>query len=79
MGRNRSFGERLGQGMTAAQALAATQSVVEGVTTCKSVLSLASKYDVEMPIAEAVGAIIAGQKNVETAINDLMSRSLKAE
>jgi glycerol-3-phosphate dehydrogenase (NAD(P)+) len=79
MGRNRSFGERLGQGMTAAQALAATHSVVEGVTTCRSVLSLASKYHVEMPISEAVGAIIAGQKNVETAINDLMSRSLKAE
>lgn len=78
-GRNRSFGERLGQGMTAAQALAATQSVVEGVTTCKSVLALAAKYHVEMPISEAVGAIIAGQKNVETAINDLMSRSLKAE
>ncbi len=79
MGRNRSFGERLGQGMSSDEALGATQSVVEGVTTCKSVLSLASKYEVEMPICEAVGAIIAGQKDVETAINDLMSRSLKAE
>jgi glycerol-3-phosphate dehydrogenase (NAD(P)+) len=78
-GRNRSFGERIGKGLSAKDALAATHSVVEGATTCESVLGLATKYQVEMPIAEAVFAIIGGQKSVRQAIADLMGRQLKAE
>jgi glycerol-3-phosphate dehydrogenase (NAD(P)+) len=78
-GRNRSFGERIGRGLSAKDALAATQSVVEGATTCESVLGLAAKYQVEMPIAEAVFAVISGRKSVRQAIAELMSRQLKAE
>jgi glycerol-3-phosphate dehydrogenase (NAD(P)+) len=78
-GRNRSFGERIGQGLSAADALGATKSVVEGAATCESVLVLAERYGVEMPIAEAVNAIIRGDKSVQAAIVDLMSRELKAE
>ncbi len=79
LGRNRSFGERIGRGMTLEEALAATHSVVEGVPTCQAVLELAIRYNVEMPITEAVHAVIAGQRNVHVAIRDLMSRKLKAE
>ncbi|HML74046.1 MAG TPA: NAD(P)H-dependent glycerol-3-phosphate dehydrogenase [Anaerohalosphaeraceae bacterium] len=78
-GRNRSFGERIGKGASAAEALAATHSVVEGAATCESVLGLAAKYQVEMPITEAVYAIIHGHKSVHKALADLMSRQLKAE
>jgi glycerol-3-phosphate dehydrogenase (NAD(P)+) len=78
-GRNRSFGERIGKGASAAEALAATHSVVEGAATCESVLGLAGKYHVEMPITEAVYAIIHGHKSVHKALADLMSRQLKAE
>lgn len=78
-GRNRTFGERIGQGMTAKQALDATESVVEGAATCQGVLKLASRYNVEMPITAAVHAIIAEEKTVQTAIHDLMCRQLKAE
>jgi glycerol-3-phosphate dehydrogenase (NAD(P)+) len=78
-GRNRSFGERIGKGQTTEQALAATQSVVEGVATCSGVIELAKKYKVEMPITEAINAVITGEKSVPVAINDLMSRQLKAE
>ena len=78
-GRNRSFGERIGKGQTTEQALSATQSVVEGVATCSGVIELAKKYKVEMPITEAVNAVITGEKSVPVAINDLMSRQLKAE
>lgn len=78
-GRNRSFGERIGKGMTAKQALAATESVVEGAATCQSVLELAKRYDVEMPIAQAIGAVVIEGKTVDTAIHDLMSRRPKAE
>lgn len=78
-GRNRSFGERVGRGMTARQALEATQSVVEGVATCAGVSALARQYDVEMPISGAIGDIISEKKTVKEALKDLMSRRLKAE
>jgi glycerol-3-phosphate dehydrogenase (NAD(P)+) len=78
-GRNRSFGERLGKGMSAEQAIAATRSVVEGAATCESVVELAGRYGVEMPISQAVYDVIHGHKSVREGIADLMSRSLKAE
>jgi glycerol-3-phosphate dehydrogenase (NAD(P)+) len=78
-GRNRSFGERIGKGQTPQQALGATNSVVEGVATCESVLALASQCNVEMPIAEAVHSVIISGKSVSSAIHDLMCRQLKAE
>lgn len=78
-GRNRSFGERIGKGQTTEQALGANESVVEGVATCKSVVALAGKYDVEMPITEAVFEVLFENKPVQRAIADLMERQLKAE
>ena len=65
--------------MSAQQALSATESVVEGVPTCKSVLELAKRYEVEMPITEAVHAVIFEGKGVQQAIHELMSRELKSE
>jgi len=78
-GRNRSFGERIGQGHTTRQALAATESVVEGVATCESVVALARHKGVEMPITEAVHQVLFEHKPVHQAIHDLMIRQLKAE
>ncbi|MHC5082925.1 MAG: NAD(P)H-dependent glycerol-3-phosphate dehydrogenase [Planctomycetota bacterium] len=78
-GRNRSFGDRLGQGMTVDQAINATHCVVEGVPTCESIVGLAEKLNVEMPITQAIYAIIKGKMNVDQAIAALMSRQLKAE
>jgi glycerol-3-phosphate dehydrogenase (NAD(P)+) len=78
-GRNRAFGQRIGQGATVNEAIQATQSVVEGVPTCQSIVDLAKKFKVEMPITESVFAIIQQQKSVHEAIADLMSRDLKAE
>jgi len=78
-GRNRSFGERVGKGQTAEQAQRATESVVEGVATCKSVVALGERYNVEMPITQAVYEVLFENKPVQTAIADLMKRRLKAE
>jgi glycerol-3-phosphate dehydrogenase (NAD(P)+) len=78
-GRNRSFGERVGKGQTAEQAQRATESVVEGVATCKSVVALGARYNVEMPITQAVYEVLFENKPVQTAIADLMKRRLKAE
>lgn len=78
-GRNRTFGERIGAGVSTEEALGATESVVEGVATCKSVAELAGRYGVEMPITLAVYAVLFEGKSVLKAIEELMSRALKAE
>jgi glycerol-3-phosphate dehydrogenase (NAD(P)+) len=78
-GRNRSFGERIGRGQTIEQARGANESVVEGITTCESVIALARQYEVEMPITQAVYKVLFENKPVRTAIADLMKRRLKAE
>jgi glycerol-3-phosphate dehydrogenase (NAD(P)+) len=78
-GRNRSFGERIGKGQTVEAAKQATESVIEGIATCKSVIALAERNNVEMPITQAVYKILFEDKPVQTAITDLMTRRLKAE
>jgi len=78
-GRNRSFGERIGRGLTRQQAQEATASVVEGFATCQSVVALASRHGVEMPITRAVYEVLFESKPVQAAIEDLMSRRLKPE
>jgi glycerol-3-phosphate dehydrogenase (NAD(P)+) len=78
-GRNRSFGERIGRGQSPQEAQAATDSVVEGIATCRSVVGLAARYDVEMPITQAVYEVLFEHKPVPVAIEDLMSRRLKPE
>jgi glycerol-3-phosphate dehydrogenase (NAD(P)+) len=78
-GRNRSFGERIGKGQTIEQARGVTESVVEGIATCESVIALAERYSVEMPITQAIYQVLFENKPVQTAIADLMKRRLKAE
>ncbi|AQQ10067.1 Glycerol-3-phosphate dehydrogenase [NAD(P)+] [Sedimentisphaera cyanobacteriorum] len=78
-GRNRSFGEKLGRGMAVSDALAETNSVVEGVSTCDSVVALAGRLGVEMPIAAGVQSVIKGEMSVDEVIASLMSRELKSE
>ena len=78
-GRNRAFGERIGKGMTMEQARSATDSVVEGVATCRSIVALAEKFAIEMPITQAIHAVLFENKPVQAAISDLMTRQLRAE
>lgn len=78
-GRNRSFGERIGRDQTIEQARGANESVVEGIATCESVIALAERYGVEMPITQAVYKVLFENKPVRIAIADLMKRRLKAE
>lgn len=78
-GRNRSFGERIGKGQTVEQAQKASAGVIEGIATCRSVVALGQKYNVEMPITRAVYEVLFDGKPVQMAIADLMKRQLKAE
>jgi glycerol-3-phosphate dehydrogenase (NAD(P)+) len=79
LSRNRTFGQHLGQGMTAVQARTVTSQTVEGITSCEPVLELARKHGVEMPITETVAALIAGHLPVMEAAAVLASRSAKPE
>jgi glycerol-3-phosphate dehydrogenase len=78
-GRNRTLGERIGKGQKLADVLAGMDSVAEGVATTRSVLQLARQHHVEMPITEAVHAVLFEDKDVLHALTDLMTRDPKAE
>lgn len=78
--RNRSFGYRLGSGQTLQAATRAAEGhVAEGVTSCSAILSLASSYDVEMPLTDAVYRVCHKGLSVEDAVALLLGRSTKAE
>jgi glycerol-3-phosphate dehydrogenase (NAD(P)+) len=77
--RNMSVGLALGQGLTLEQALAGKVSIAEGVASAPAVRALARKVGVEVPICEAVAAILAGEVEVDAAIAGLLSRPLKSE
>jgi glycerol-3-phosphate dehydrogenase (NAD(P)+) len=78
--RNRAFGERLGRGGTMESALhEAGGHVAEGVTSCESVLALATSYDVEMPLTDAVHRVCHKGLSVDQAVALLLGRSTKPE
>jgi glycerol-3-phosphate dehydrogenase (NAD(P)+) len=77
--RNMSLGRALGQGETLDEVLGARRAVTEGVYTAAAVVRLAREKGIEMPIAEAVHAIVEGQAGVNDAIAALLARPFKAE
>jgi glycerol-3-phosphate dehydrogenase (NAD(P)+) len=78
-GRNRTVGEQLGKGRKLDEILATMPSVAEGVPTTRAVTELARRYKVEMPITEAVHAVLFEGRDVIRALSDLMSRDPKPE
>ena len=58
LSRNLTFGVALGQGRSLAEAVLAARFTAEGVKSCRPVLELARTHGVEMPITEAVVAIV---------------------
>ncbi|MBL1101196.1 NAD(P)H-dependent glycerol-3-phosphate dehydrogenase [Streptomyces coffeae] len=79
LSRNHTFGTNLGRGMTLEETIAVTRQTAEGVKSCESVLDLARRHDVDMPITETVVGIVHDGKQPLVALKELMSRSAKAE
>ncbi|HJR88594.1 MAG TPA: NAD(P)H-dependent glycerol-3-phosphate dehydrogenase [Aeromicrobium sp.] len=79
LSRNRTFGEKLGTGMTVDEVAAATRQVAEGVKSCQSVSELARIHGVDMPITEHVAELIAGELKPDELVARLISRDAKAE
>ncbi len=77
--RNYSLGEALGKGKTLEKVLASRNSVAEGVTSAAAVSTLAKRLGIEMPITEAVAAIVSGTVTVDAAIEGLLARPFQSE
>jgi glycerol-3-phosphate dehydrogenase (NAD(P)+) len=77
--RNMSLGRALGQGQALAAILAGRHSVAEGVYTAAAVVKVAAARGIDMPIAQAVHAIVEGRQTIDAAIEALLSRPLRAE
>lgn len=77
--RNFQAGLIIGKDDDATMFLKNNQKTTEGVLTTKVVYELAMKYNINMPITAEVYKVLYEHKKPSSAINDLMSRELKAE
>jgi glycerol-3-phosphate dehydrogenase (NAD(P)+) len=79
LSRNRTFGEKLGQGMTTDEIYASTRQVAEGAKSCSSLLALAQQTGIDAPIAEHVDAVVAGKITATDMMQSFVARDTKAE
>ena len=77
--RNYSLGVGMGEGRPAADLLSNRKTVAEGAFTAPVLARLAREKEIDMPIVEAVDALIAGRANVDQALDALLSRPPRAE
>lgn len=75
--RNFAFGRKLGAGE--AMPAPGTGPLVEGLATAPVLVEMAARAGVDMPIATAVAAILAGQLDIDSAIAALLARPQRAE
>jgi len=79
LSRNRQVGLALAKGQTLQQAVASLGHVAEGVYSARTVVQRAACLGVEMPIAQAVVALLDGQIQPAEAVALLMGREPTAE
>ncbi|WP_396435612.1 NAD(P)H-dependent glycerol-3-phosphate dehydrogenase [Limnohabitans sp.] len=79
LSRNRKVGLLLAQGQSLAQAVASLGHVAEGVYSARTVLRRARDVGVDMPITEAVVALLDGRWSAQEAVQHLMGRDPKGE
>jgi glycerol-3-phosphate dehydrogenase (NAD(P)+) len=79
LSRNRKVGLLLAQGMDLQQAVQSLGHVAEGVYSARTVVKRAQALGVEMPIAQAVVALLDGQLKPAEAVAALMGRGAKGE
>ncbi|MCA1984451.1 NAD(P)H-dependent glycerol-3-phosphate dehydrogenase [Nocardioides nematodiphilus] len=79
LSRNRTFGEKLGRGMTVAEITGGTHQVAEGVKSCQSLRELAAKHGVDAPLAQYVDEVVAGRMTAAEMMDAALGRPTKAE
>ena len=77
--RNMSLGIELGKGRSLEEVLGKRLTVTEGVYTASALVEMAAARGIDMPIAQAVHAVISGLATVDEAIEALLARPLRAE
>jgi glycerol-3-phosphate dehydrogenase (NAD(P)+) len=77
--RNYSLGKEIGEGRSAAELLADRRTVAEGAFTAPVLARLARERGVDMPIVDAVDALIAGRATVDEVLGALLSRPPRPE
>lgn len=79
LSRNYSFGLRLGRGLSIEEASRRSAGVVEGARTAAPLMEFAASHGVEMPISEAVAAVLGGQAQVSQMGRWLLQRPAKMD
>ena len=79
LSRNRAVGMHLAQGKNLETILDSLGHVAEGVNSAQTALALAKKYAVDMPITEAVNAVLFANADPRETVGRLLSRDAKAE
>jgi glycerol-3-phosphate dehydrogenase (NAD(P)+) len=77
--RNRQFGYQVGEGRAVADLMAHRKTVVEGYKTTQSFHGLCVEKGIEAPILREMQAILFEGKAPASALNALMTRTLKRE
>ncbi|MDJ0930502.1 NAD(P)H-dependent glycerol-3-phosphate dehydrogenase [Breoghania sp.] len=77
--RNMAFGIEIGRGHSVAELTGPGTKLVEGVHTAPVAVKLGKRRGVELPICEAVAAVLEDTLSVDEALQMLMSRPLKRE
>lgn len=77
--RNFSLGKALGEGQSAAEALAGKNSVAEGASTAPILAEIAERAGIAMPIVTAVNRLLTGQAPARGVVAELLARPLKDE
>ncbi|WP_293783175.1 NAD(P)H-dependent glycerol-3-phosphate dehydrogenase [uncultured Aeromicrobium sp.] len=79
LSRNRTFGQKLGEGLTVQEASGHTRQVAEGAKSCTSIAELADLHGVDMPIVEHVRALVEGRMGPQELVAAMISRQAKPE
>ena len=79
LSRNHRVGVALGRGETLESFVASTNQTAEGVASCESILALAADVGVDMPICEAVVAVVHDGQQPALIGDALMARERKPE
>jgi glycerol-3-phosphate dehydrogenase (NAD(P)+) len=79
LSRNHMVGMHLGRGLSVAEAGERVRETAEGVKSCRSVLELAERHGVDMPIARAVVGVVHEGHSPKEMLAALMARSAKSE
>lgn len=76
LSRNRTIGEHIGKGLSVEEAQRVTLTTSEGVKSCRSILELANRHKVLMPITQRVVNVIHHGADADEVLKAFMSRSL---